>query len=185
MDLFIESSENYNNNDPIGEWFSLPIDLDNMRHTLFGNTQSGEGEYMITATENIPFDVDEDESISVLNDVYELVESSINKVAYKNITSGEYNVTDLINLAINTNMPMDLIDHFVSADDVVEHLQPNLDVGDILSVKAQLEDISPSFHDEKDYFYLGNDRNFTSITQRDLKNTLDAIFEAIFLDVVS
>lgn len=79
MQVYIANLGKYNEGEMVGAWFSFPIDFEEVKEKIGLNAEYEE--YAIHDYE-LPFRIDEYESIDRLNDLYELIQEIENEPIY-------------------------------------------------------------------------------------------------------
>lgn len=100
MKVYIANLGKYNEGELVGEWFDLPVDMDEVYEIVFEPHEldkNGQplGDYAIHDYE-LPFEISEHESIQNLNEVAEYLQEFD---SVEPILSGDYDIEDVINFA--------------------------------------------------------------------------------------
>src|SRR5690625_3202171 len=187
MRIYVANLRAYNEGYLKGEWFDLPVEWEDIVHTIFDEDEldsSGnpKGDHAIHDYE-LPFDISEWQSIADLNDMVDVLESVVDDNVLQRILHNTFTASDLIYFADSLGLG-DQVSDIVPLEFLVSQLQSDMEEGNVYSVKCKLEDVKYELA-ETEYYVLEGDGNFSSITKEFLDDTLDEVFKALKLDCTS
>lgn len=183
--IFVENLGAYNNGESTGRWFDLPVDMDEIFESIFSEDELDEygqpkGDWAIHDYE-LPFRIDEYQSVEVLNEVVDYMYSSIDSSILKRIIVGDYDADDLVYLSSVFGLE-DIMNDFVGLDFVISQLQRDIAEGNLLSIKNKLHDVENISCARDQYFIVQGCGNFRSVTSKDIEEAKDTLFEQLLFD---
>src|SRR5690625_3604613 len=103
MRIYVANLRAYNEGYLKGEWFDLPVEWEDIVHTIFDEDEldsSGnpKGDHAIHDYE-LPFDISEWQSIADLNDMVDVLESVVDDNVLQRILHNTFTASDLIYFA--------------------------------------------------------------------------------------
>lgn len=122
MKIYVANLAKYNNMETSGEWFDLPVDMEEVYETIFDEDELDEngqpyGDYAIHDYE-LPFEISEQENIDNLNEFAEYIQDI---PEFEPILKDNYDIQDVINLA-----------HQTGNEELVEGIVDNEMIDDII-----------------------------------------------------
>lgn len=178
MRIYIANLGAYNNGELKGDWFDLPVDMEEVNETIFelheldGNGHPM-GDFAIHDYE-LPFEISEYESIDTLNRMVEELEGVS---GLEEIASGVYEVEDVLNFANDTGMESH-VDNVISAEDMNDFVKSRMgdDPHGWVGAKFLLNGISDV---DADYFIIDGYENVQDLESGHLKSVVSDMFDEI------
>lgn len=178
MRIYIANLGAYNNGESIGDWFDLPVDMEEVNETIFEPHELDEngqpmGDFAIHDYE-LPFQISEYESIDTLNRMAEELEGVS---GLEEIASGDYEVEDVLNFASDTGMDSHVED-VISAENMNDLVKSRM--GDDPSGWVGAKNLLSNIRDvDADYFLIDGYENVQDLESNHLKSVVSDMFDEI------
>lgn len=170
LKIYIANLGKYNEGILKGEWFTLPVDMDEVFQAIFDESELDEngqphGDYAIHDYE-LPFNIGEHENIDKLNEIAEQIGDTESLAELLELLSGneKYNTDELGRLAMNAFSELE-IDHEIVDDDFINENIKNSDRGwEGIKIFLSHANINNEYHildgyeniDELNHTYVSN-----------------------------
>lgn len=178
MRIYIANLGAYNNGELKGDWFDLPVDMEEVNETIFEPHELDEngqpmGDFAIHDYE-LPFEISEYESIDTLNRIAEELEGVS---GLEEIASGDYEVEDVLNFASDTGMDSH-VENVISAENMNDFVKSRM--GDDPSGWVGAKNLLSNIRDvDADYFLIDGYENVQDLESNHLESVVSDMFDEI------
>lgn len=184
--VYVANLSAYNSGELKGEWFTLPVDMEEVYDAIFDEDELDEqgnphGDWAIHDYDfPIPFKVKEFDSIEDWGIVIRFLKENLDDRTISAIANKTYNARDLQKLAVTLKQSYH-VEHFVTKEQIIDDLKVELDQGNIYSVKNKLKNVNIDSIQRNELIIQDGYGNYRSIFYDDLESILDSILES-FID---